>query len=419
MATLTEKNISAARPPEKGQRFLYDDHRDAPRGFGLRVTVNGSKSFILRYTTKEGKARRLTIGPWGTWSLTAARKQARAFRQEIDAGTDILEKRRTERREPTVAEVLERYGRAHIDKLKSGHPMRRTLERYLVPALGTAKIKAVRRRDVIALVEGVAEVHPRTASLLLTHIKGLFAWAEDREIIEGNPVATIRPRKVSRAMTPRQRARVLDDREIRAFWNADTDMHPLTTIALRFILLTGQRPGEVAGMRWDEIDGDIWTIPASRRGKTETAHTVPLTDTALALLEQARAEIERLSGRRNQSASGHVFEARPGAPITTAALGRAVGRFRGELGNLDADTWRFWTPHDLRRTCRTRLAAEGVPEPVAEAVIGHVRQGIVGVYDRHGYDQEKRAALEGWERRLLIIAGGQPGNVVSLTEARV
>lgn len=408
MATLTDKGIDTMEPPEKGQRFIYDDHRDAPRGFGLRITPGGSKSFILRYTSKEGKARRLTIGPWGAagWTLAAARKQARDFRLEIDTGTDILEKRRTERQEPIVGEVLQRYDRAHISKLKSGPAMRRMLETHLVPQLGKLKIKAVRRRDVIEMVEKVAAVHPRTAALLLTHTKGLFAWAEDREIIEANPVATIRPRKVSKAMTPRKRARVLDDHEIRAFWNGDSGMHRLTELALRLVLVTGQRPGEVAGMRWDEIDGELWTIPASRRGKTETAHVVPLTDTARGLIEEARAEVERLGGRRKQKASGHVFEARPGASITTPALGRAVSRFRAELENRKADTWGHWTPQDLRRTCRTRLAAEGIGEAVAEAVIGHVRQGIVGVYDRHSYDREKRAALEAWERRLLRIAEG-------------
>ncbi|WP_028490923.1 site-specific integrase [Thioalkalivibrio sp. ALJ15] len=415
MATLTEKSINAAQPPEKGQRFMYDDHRDAPRGFGLRITPKGSKSFILRYTSKDGKARRLTIGPWGTWSLAAARKQARDFRQEIDTGADILEKRRTERQEPTLREVLGRYDRAHISKLKSGPAVRRTLETYALPVLGSTKIKAVRRRDVIELVEGVAEEHPRTAALLLTHLKGLFAWAEDREVIEANPVATIRPRKVSKAMTPRQRARILDDAEIQAFWNSSTDMHRLTNLALRLILVTGQRPGEVAGMRWDEIDGALWTIPPSRRGKTETSHTVPLSDMALDILEQARVELERLAGRRKKKPTGHVFEARPGAPITTPALGRAVARFRAKLGNKNAETWGHWTPHDLRRTCRTRLAAEGIPEPVAEAVIGHVRQGIVAVYDRHRYDTEKGAALRAWERRLLRIASGESGadNVIT------
>ncbi|WP_019570278.1 site-specific integrase [Thioalkalivibrio sp. ALE11] len=416
MPNLTEAGLAKLEPPDKGRRLIFDTHREAPKGFGVRINAGGKKSFVLRYQSREGKDRLLTIGEHGTWTVAAARKQAVELRREIDTGADILEERRTERKEPTLRDVLERYDTAHIRKLKSSESVRRTLEIYALPALGGSKIRDIRRREVIELVEGVAEEHPRAASLLLTYLKGLFGWAEDREIIEANPVATIRPRKVSKSMTPRQRERVLDDAEIRAFWNSSTDMHLLTDLALRLILVTGQRPGEVAGMRWDEIEGDVWTIPASRRGKTETAHFVPLTGTALEILEQARSELERLAKRRKRPASGHVFEARPGSPITTPALGRAVSRFRAELENWEADTWGHWTPHDLRRTCRTRLAAEGIPEAVAEAVIGHTRKGIVAVYDRHGYDVEKRAALKTWERRLLRIARGETGedNVVSI-----
>lgn len=418
MPTLSQATIAKLEPPERGRRLIFDSHRDAPKGFGVRVNASGKRSFVLRYHTNEGKDRLLTIGDHGTWTIAAARKQAVELRREIDTGSDILEERRTERKEPTLRDVLERYDAAHIRKLKSGESVRRTLEIYALPALGGTKIKEVRRRDVIALVEGVAEERPRAAALLLTYLKGLFGWAEDREIIEANPVATIRPRKVSKAMAPRKRERVLDDDELRTFWSAETGMHRLTALALRLILVTGQRPGEVAGMTWEEVRGDLWTIPSSRRGKTETAHTVPLTATALEILEQARAELERLQKRRTQPATGHVFEARPGASITTPALGRAAKRFAAELGNRDADTGGHWTPHDLRRTCRTRLAAEGIPEAVAEAVIGHTRKGIVAVYDRHGYDSEKRKALETWERRLLRIASGETGedNVVSLAE---
>jgi hypothetical protein len=97
-----------------------------------------------------------------------------------------------------------------------------------------------------------------------------------------------------------------------------------------------------------------------------------------------------------------------GAPRDAHHHGRHWARggpLRKALGNEDADTWGHWTPHDLRRTCRTGLAAEGIGDTVAEAVVGHTRKGIIGVYDRHKYDSEKRAALETWERRLLRIVG--------------
>jgi len=404
--TLTDAFIRSCDIPRYGRRLIFDNHPDAPQGFGLRVTASGHKSFVLRYILN-GKDRLLTIGEYGknAWRLPAARIEAGKYRQEVDRKNDILGSRRRERDAETVAEAVEAYCTQHADKLRSGKAVRASLERYLLPKLGETKLGKVRRREVIALVEAVAAEHGRAAALLLTYIKQVFAFAEDREWLEANPTATIRPRKVSRNMQARNRERVLTDAEIHSFWEdvEGCGMHRLSALALKLILVTGQRPGEVAGMAWNEISRTDWTIPASRRGKTGTAHTVPLTGTALTLLEQAKAEAARLGMRRKQKPAGFVFEARPGAPVTTAGLGRAVRRYASALGNVDADTWGAWSPHDLRRTCRTRLAAAGIGDTIAEAVIGHTRKGIAAVYDRHKYEIEKRVALETWENQLLRI----------------
>lgn len=404
--------LSEIEPPAKGRRILADSHRDAPKGFALRVNANGSCAFVLRYM-HAGKDRLLTVGEWPTWSLAAARAQASMYRQRIDAGHDLLEERRGERSEPTVSDVCNQFlaakrkgGMQSVDDIES------LFRLYLLPKVGQKRLKTVRRRDVIALIEPIADQTPRQASMLLAYTKQMFTWAEDRELIEANPVATLRAEKISSALVQRTRARVLDAEEIANFWNTvdGVGIHRLSALALKMILLTGQRPGEVAGMEWAEIQGRTWHIPARRR-KTGTAHTVPLTDTALDLLESARAEAQRLSKRRKTDGSEYVFEARPGKPITPTSLSRAVRRFADALGIKDNEEG-HWRPHDLRRTARTGLAAAGVSETVAEAVIGHTRQGVIGVYDRHGYEGEKRAALEAWERRLLNIASGGGDNVI-------
>lgn len=417
-AALTEARIKSAEPPERGTRILYDKHRDAPRGFGLRITKAGTKAFVLRYKIN-GADRLKTIGEWPIWTLTAARAEARRLRQMVDSGIDVLEAERAERREATVADVVERYCKQHVAGLKSGKAVRRYFERDLIPVLGKRKLTDVRRADIIALVEKKASETPRAGALLLTHIKGLFAWAVDRELLEANPAAGIKAAKVNKAMKPRQRARVLDDDEIRTLWTkADTcGIHLLTALALKLILVTGQRPGEVAGMRWSEIDDSIWTIPAARRLKTETEQRVPLTETAKALLAEAKAEVGRPARRRTWEAGDYIFAARPGGGITVNALDRAVARYREALGNKEHVDWSFWTPHDLRRTCRTRLSECGISEEIAERVIGHAHQGIVATYNHHRYDTEKRAALETWERRLLEIVGERAStdNVIPLS----
>jgi integrase len=420
---LTDEGIKQLEAPAKGHKLIFDSHPDAPRGFGLRITAAGSKAFVLRYKAG-GKDRLLTIGEYGknAWRLAAARKQAGEYRQQVNTGADIVEQRRTDRAEKTFADVAEDYCAKHADRLKRGDQVRWVLDKHIVPTLGESKLSAIRRADIIDLVEGIAAKSPRVAALALLRIKQVMGYAEDRELIEVSVAATIKPSRVSRALTPRARGRVLDDAEIRAAWERieACGMHKLTALAIKLMLVTGQRPGEVAGMRWEEVSGDTWTIPATRRGKTDTEHAVPLTGTALGLLAQAKTEAARLGKRRKKKPAGFVFEARPGMPISTNAVGRAVSRYAEALGNVDADTWGHWTPHDLRRTCRTGLAAEGIGDTVAEAVVGHTRKGIIGVYDRHRYDAEKRVALEAWERRLLRIAEGKKdaANVVPMV-ARV
>ena len=168
-------------------------------------------------------------------------------------------------------------------------------------------------------------------------------------------------------------------------------------------------------MRWSEVRGNTWTIPETRRGKTGTAHVVPLTGTALEVLKAAKAEVKRLTKRRGRKPAGYIFETRPGKSPAVNSIDRAVSRFSTALGNKDAEKWGHWTPHDLRRTCRTGLSAAGVGEVIAELTIGHTRKGIAAVYDLHRYDAEKRQALEAWERRLLRILAGEQlsGNVIS------
>lgn len=405
--------IAKAEPPERGQRFIFDDHRNAPRGFGLRITAAGGKAFILRYTV-DGRERRKAIGDWPTWTLEAARAEAHDLLRGISRGNDPLEAKRRRREEPTIKELAEDWLDLHATGLKSEAAIRGYINNNVVPAIGRRKVSDVRRRDVIEIVEAKAATAPRAAAQVLLYARRLMDYATDRDYIRANPLAGLKPSSIKvkgkrdplRSVT---RGRILDAAEMKTFWQAaeTCGIHKLTELALKMVLLTGQRPGEVAGMHVDEIEGRRWTIPAARRGKTETAHTVHLTDTALVIIEEAKAEINRLSRRRNEPWAGFVFETVPGKPITNAALCRAVDRSHAALGAKDVQPWGRWTPHDLRRTMRTGLSACRVRPDIAELTIGHTKRGIVAVYDQHGFDDERRAAMEAWEARLLRIVAGQ------------
>lgn len=422
--------IAKAELPAKGQRLIFDDHRDAPRGFGLRITAAGGKAFILKYTF-DGRERRKTIGDWPTWSLEAARAEAREIVQQIGKGHDPLEEKRRRRAEPTLKELAGDWLDKATTGLKSEKAIRGYINNDLLPALGHMKVTDVRRRDVIEVIEAKAEKTPRAAANVLIYTRRLLDYATDRDYIPANPLAGLKPSSITvkgkrDPLKAVARGRVLDHGEIQSFWaKVETcGLHRLTALALKLVLVTGQRPGEVAGMREDEISGRWWTIPASRRGKTENTHDVYLTDTALRIIADAKAEIERLHKRRKEPWSGNVFEARPGKPLTRHAVSRAVARYHVELGAKLVEPWGRWTPHDLRRTMRTGLSACKVRPDIAEIVIGHVIPGIRGVYDKHDFKDELRASALAWEARLSrIVAGQDPDaaqvdNVVKLEGAR-
>lgn len=416
MPKLTDGNrgtIAKAEPPAKGQRFIFDDHRDAPRGFGLRITAAGGKAFILKYSV-DGRERRKTIGEWPTWTLEAARSEARDLTRGIDKGQDPLEEKRRRREEPTVKELAQDWLDRHASGLSSERAIRGYINNDLLPALGHMKVSDIRRRDVIEVVEAKAEKTPRAAAQVLLYARRLLDYATDRDHIHANPLAGLRPSSITvkgkrDPLRATVRGRILDADEIRTFWQGieGPGFHRLTALCLKLVLVTGQRPGEVAGMQQDEIKGRWWTIPAARRGKTDSAHTVYLTDTALQIIAAAKAEIERLTPRRAEPWQGFIFEARPGSPITNAALCRAVDRQHQALGAKDCPQWGRWTPHDLRRTMRTGLSACRIRPDIAELTIGHVKSGIIAVYDQHSFDSERQAAWQAWETRLLQIVAGQ------------
>ena len=389
---LTEKTIKELVPPAKGNRITYDD--EVP-GFGIRVTRSGARAFVLNYVV-EGRERRLTIGAWPVWSATGARRRAKELRIRIDQGEDPLGESQQRRSEPTFAEVATEYLENHAAKKKSGHADKLYLDRDVLPSWGHLKAGDIRRRDVIRLVEAKAKATPIAGNRLLGIIRKLFGWAVERDLLATNPCLEVRaPARENRG------DRVLSEDEIYRVWHAlDTAaMASECRLAVRLMLALGQRSGEVSGMLWDEVDIErrIWSIPAGR-SKNGLAHRVPLTDTALELLGQA----PRWGRFVCPSSRG------PGA-VTVAGVSNAVKANREHFGVAK------FTPHDLRRTVASQIAALGFGRVVVGKILNHVDRGVTAIYDRHGYDAEKRKALDAWDRKLQAIVGGEaPAKLVAI-----
>src|SRR5262245_42276864 len=235
--------------------------------------------------------------------------------------------------------------------------------------------------------------------------RACFAWALRRGTVPRNPFAEL-PMSIS----IKKRDRVLNDEEAAAIWRAAGEVaHPFGAI-VRLLMLTGQRRDEVAGMTWAEVSEDLttWTIPGTRT-KNGTPHLVPLSQPARELLHAALAE-----------------DANPRAKLTLVFPGERGTPFSGwskAKSALDAASGvSDWWLHDLRRTLATGLQRLGVRLEVTEAVLNHLsgsRAGIVGVYQRHDWANEKHAALDAWAAHVLAAAEGQiPAvNVVSLARA--
>src|SRR5215472_10257227 len=114
---LTDAIVKRLHAPAKGKVILVDD---AIRGFGARVTANGARSYVLRYTTRAGRARTYTIGDATVWRCTVARDKAKELRREIEDGGDPLGAIEAEREAPTIGDLIERFRLEHLPKKRPG-----------------------------------------------------------------------------------------------------------------------------------------------------------------------------------------------------------------------------------------------------------------------------------------------------------
>ncbi len=398
---LTELAAKKLKPKE--QEYLKADGG----GLALRVQPTGHKSWVFRYRF-DGRARRMTLGEFPKLSVKNARGELAKAKNDLGAGIDPgvvkIEVKKKRSAEPTVKELLGEFWEIELRHKKSGLATKKVIEKDCLKPWGWKKVSDIKRRDIVVLIDRVRNRAPVLANRLLGYLSRLFNFASERGVIEGSPCTRIRKPEE----TPRDR--VLTDDEIKTLWNAldlentDIDIYRVSKLALKMILLTGQRPGEVAGMRFDEIDADdFWNVPAGRR-KSGDPNRVPLVGMAQEIVKQAKV----YSGKSVFIFKSSHTKGKKSRPIHRHALSRAISRHWQEMG-FD----KKWTPHDLRRTMRTRLAEMGVSDIIAERVLGHKLQGMMAVYNQHSYDEEKREALEKWENKLKSIVE-KKSNVIRL-----
>lgn len=378
-------------------------------GLYLRVTPTRHKSWVFRYRFG-GIPRRMTLGSYPAVSLATAREKRGEAASKVargsDPGAEAVEEKAKSSAELTFKDLLDEYWKVELSKTVSCDERKRLVDKDAIPSWGKRKVSSITRREAVLLLDGVRERAPVTANRLQGILVRMFNFASDRAIVDVSPLAGMRRKKEN------PRSRVLADAEIKTLWEClspdreDIGTYRLIKLALKAILLTGQRPGEVAGMTWEQLDDAWWVIPADLRKNNEANH-IPILPMLADIIEEAKIYS---SGSLYVFRSPHDKESH----ITVGALAMAIRRHKGEIGIPE----RF-TPHDLRRTLRTRLAELGVSDAVAEKVLGHKLQGVLGVYNRHSYDAEKRQALSLWEKRLReILEPSEPTTNVIPYEVR-
>lgn len=417
---LTDLRVQNATAPEGKRVILWDS---VASGLGLRV--GGRKKTWIAFYRLGGRRVMQTLGEYGEppagVSLVEARKACRAALAKLE---DYEDPRRhvaevvPEQARESVASVVADYLRLHVDvrlKAKSAREYRALLRR-LTADWGGKPVTLVTRRDVLDLTEGlVADGKLASAVSLHRVLSGFFNWSVSRGVLTVSPMHGLKP-----PARVADRDRVLSDDELRVVWAAAERLAAPWGPYVRFLLLSGQRAGEVARMRRQDLDRDLWSIPDTKR---KTPHLLRLPPLALRLLaglpsfegaflfttSEGEAPISPNSHLKAEPAPGRVRAKSP-----ERARGHRPGLLDQAIQKLVAEDparWRQpgpWRLHDLRRTCASKLAELRTPPHVIEALLNHKSgtiKGVARVYNRYQYQDEVGQALATWARHLQRLVG--------------
>ncbi|WP_292533742.1 site-specific integrase [Methylocystis sp.] len=417
---LTDAFVRAISPGDK----LTEYWDTKISGLCLRVMPSGARTWNFRYRPKGSVSfKRTGGGRYPEVGLSAARAWAEALRVAVAGGGDPQGERRLKREaeardlsfDALAGAYIERYAKPNKSSWEQDDLFLRV---HVQPSWGARKAGKLTRGDAAALLDHIATKSPVSANRVQTILSKLFNWAIESGLLEMSPVARMKKRTRE---APKDRT--LSPDEIRVLCGAIGEGS--VAEALRFILLTGLRPGEAAGLEIAEVkDADNGArarleIRASRM-KAGRPHVMPLAPMALGIVRRQLAN--RFEGQ------AHVFPSHfveRGGPVARHSMSQALKKIIGGLAakepgdeeavaSLKANQP---TPHDFRRTVATGLAALGVLREDRLAVLAHAQSDVHGVhYDKYERLKEKRRALELWEQHVAeIIAPASPSeNVVSI-----
>lgn len=398
MPAFTARAVELQKP-DPGKRLELPD--GALPGFYLVVQPSGSKSWAIRYRA-DGKTRKFTLGPYPRLGLADARERARTALQAVSEGRDpgaeqvvALQEQATTVRltfGAVAADFIARYAKP---RNRSWPETERLLTKADLAPWQERDVRSIGRRDVLDAIDGVVERGaPIHANRLFAALRRMFSWTVERGILDASPMASLKPPSPEVA-----RDRVLTDAELRAVWLAAGQIGYPFGHAVQLLILTGQRRAEVLEAEWREfdLDGRMWTIPR-QRAKNDRAHVVALSETTIAILS-ALPRIGRPARFLFTTTGTTPFS---GISKATERLTTLAASHMPEGQSIEP-----WRLHDLRRTFASGCARLGVSIHVVEKILNHTSGtfgGIVGVYQRHDFADERKSALDHWSSFVASLA---------------
>jgi integrase len=403
-------NYDRRKAPPSGKMEIRDD---VVRGLLLRVTPRGVKSFSVIYKVPgeggvsrtgrllTGKQHRITLGTTPPLELKEAREQARKIIEAATLGRDLRNERREQnitRHTNTFLAVRKRFIELEMKpNVKNWKTVESTLRLHVEPHWEGRPVMDIRRSDVHELFDGlVADGKVAIAIEVRKHLSRFFKWCVNRDIITADPMSGLERGDLQ----PNEDAgRALQDAELRHIWHAaGSEGYPFGPM-YRLLLLTGQRLNEWGAASRSEIESEKrWLEVPRARYKGKRDHIVPISDEAWAIIET----LPTWEGN-----DFFIFSTRGG---TVPVSGFSKAKLRLDAAALasmqakdQAAKLAYYRVHDFRVTCETRLANLGFNQEVRDAVLGHAKAGLQKTYNKYGYLDEKRAALDAYAKHIMAV----------------
>jgi integrase len=388
---ITQTTVEAAVCPEGKKDFLLFD--SVTRGFGLRVSKGGVKTFLAQFRAATG-VRRVVIGTFGVLAAEEARRKAKVILGAAADGRDIAAERKAA--EAAAVEEAEANAFTFGAMIEQWAEARKTDNRpsYLAEAVKccTRNLPGWQKRPArsISTSEAAKELHAikaskgtTTANRTLAYARAAYSWACDNHKVKANPLKGIkRPGKEA----PRER--VLTEAELKVVWQGAGALSSVSGGFIRALMLTLQRREEVGSMQWGELADDLsaWTLPGIRakNGRTTIVHLSEPVQAVIRALPRIEGNPYVFVGRKDGEPIRGFNSAKANLDKVMAAAGAAIPA---------------WSFHDFRRSGVTTLAKAGFAPHVCDRILNHITgsiQGVAAVYQRHEFLLERAEALNAW-----------------------